>query len=159
MNTKPDDWTSDDWSTPPEVVAEFAKEFGSFDLDVCCRPETAKAPRYFTRERSAFDSEWHAERAWMNPPFSNPAPWLKKAIAETQAGRCKLLVALLPAATDTRWFHDYVLGKAEVRFRRGRIKFIGWMGTPIGSPKAGTVFAIYRAPEALSLFTGTEDAA
>jgi phage N-6-adenine-methyltransferase len=146
---KPVDWTSDDWSTPPEIVAEFEQEFGAFELDVCARPETAKAPMYYTKETDALSREWWCSRAWMNPPFSDPAPWLKKAIEETQAGHCGMVVALLPAATDTRWFHDLVLGKAEVRFRKGRIKFIGWMGTPIGSPKAGTVFAIYRAPVAL----------
>lgn len=147
MNEKPQDWTSDDWSTPPEIVHEFEREFGAFDLDVCARPETAKAPRFFTKADNALLQPWFAERAWMNPPFSDPAPWLRKAIYETEVGRCQLLVALLPAATDTRWFHDFVLGRSEVRFKRGRIKFYGWMGTPIGSPKAGTVFAIYRSGE------------
>ncbi len=140
---KPSDWTSDDWSTPREIVTAFEHEFGRFDLDVCAKPETAKAEMYFTRETDGLLHPWFG-RAWMNPPFSDPTPWLQKAIEETESGRCDLVVALLPAATDTRWFHDYVLGKAEVRFRRGRIKFIGWNGTPIGSPKAGTVFAVYR---------------
>lgn len=144
MSEKPPDWTTDDWATPPEIVGEFEAEFGAFHLDVCAKPETAKAPEYFTRQEDGLARPWFG-RAWMNPPFSDPSPWLKKAIQETQAGRCELVVALLPAATDTRWFHDLVLGRAEVRFRKGRIKFIGWMGTPIGSPKAGTVFAIYRA--------------
>lgn len=142
---KPEDWTSDDWSTPISIVQEFEREFGKFDLDVCARPETAKAPVFFTRSNDGLSQSWFG-RAWMNPPFSDPAPWLQKAIEETQSGRCDLVVALLPAATDTLWFHRYVQGRAEVRFRKGRIKFIGWMGTPIGSPKAGTVFAIYRPP-------------
>lgn len=148
MKEKPEDWTSDDWSTPPEIVRAFEEEFGPFDLDVCCRPETAKAPQYFTKLTNGLAQPWFGQ-AWMNPPFSDPAPWLRKAIEETESGRCDMVVALLPAATDTRWFHDYVLGKAEVRFRKGRIKFYGWMGTPIGSPKAGTVFAIYRSRGAM----------
>ncbi len=147
MTERPSDWTSDDWATPPEIVLEMAAEFGPFDLDACAKPDTAKASRYFTKADDGLAHQWFG-RVWMNPPFSDPAPWLRKAIDETRAGRCDLVVALLPAATDTRWFHDLVLGKAEVRFRRGRIKFIGWMGTPIGSPKAGSVFAIYRPESA-----------
>lgn len=147
MKDKPADWTSDDWATPPEIVQSFVDEFGAFDLDVCARVDTAKAEQFFTRADDGLSRDWFG-RAWMNPPFSNPAPWLKKAIEETESGRCEMVVALLPASTDTRWFHDLVLGRAEVRFRKGRIKFIGWMGTPIGSPKAGTVFAIYRSPAA-----------
>lgn len=143
--SRPDDWTSDDWSTPPEIVHGFSAEFGPFDLDVCCRPDTAKALRFYTKADDGLARPWFG-KVWMNPPFSDPSPWLRKAIEETLSGRADLVVALLPAATDTRWFHDLVLGKAEVRFRRGRIKFHGWMGTPIGSPKAGTVFAIYRRP-------------
>jgi hypothetical protein len=50
---------------------------------------------------------------------------------------------LLPAAVDTGWFHDYVLPYADVVFVQGRLKFIGWMGTPIGSPKAGNILALY----------------
>jgi phage N-6-adenine-methyltransferase len=144
--TKPDFWTSDDWSTPPEIVQELAKEFGEFTLDPCCRPETAKATQYYTKADDGLSQRWHG-RVWLNPPYSNPGPWLKKAI-DSVGQEADLVVALLPAATDTRWFHDYVLGVAsEVRFRKGRIKFIGWMGTPIGSPKSGSVIAIYRGSE------------
>lgn len=142
---RPEGWTSDDWATPLEIVLEFEREFGPFHLDACCRPETAKAPHYYTKADNALEQPWRG-RVWMNPPFSDPGPWLEKAILETASGRADLVVALLPAATDTGWFHDFVIGRAELRFRRGRIKFLGWRGTPIGSPKAGTVFAIYRRP-------------
>src|SRR3990167_5169114 len=96
---------SDDWATPPEIVRAFEAEFGPFDLDVCALAETAKAPRYFTRGDNGLSQLWHG-RVWMNPPFSNPAPWLQKAIYETSTGHAALVVALLPAATDTGWFHD-----------------------------------------------------
>ena len=140
---RPDFWTSDEWETPPEIVREMASEFGPFDLDACARPETAKAPRWYTKTDDSLRQPWHG-RVWLNPPYSKPGPWLCKAIAEVAAGHADVVVALLPASTDTAWFHDLVLGKAaEVRFRRGRIRFLGWKGTPIGSPKIGSVFAIY----------------
>lgn len=144
---KPTDWTSDDWHTPPEIVEGMAREFGPFTLDPCCRPHTAKAPTFYTKNEDGLTQPWHG-RVWLNPPYSDPGPWLKKAIEETTSGRAQLVVALVPASTDTRWFHDYVLGRAEVRFRKGRIKFHGWQNTPIGSPKTPSVFAIYRAPAA-----------
>jgi hypothetical protein len=50
---------------------------------------------------------------------------------------------LLPCATDTGWFHDLVLPHADLTFLRGRIRFLGWQGTPIGSPKAGTLIALF----------------
>ena len=141
---RPEGWTSDDWATPQSIIDEFETEFGQFDLDACARPETAKAPAFFTKADNALARRWYG-RVWMNPPFSNPQPWLEKAVHETVGRHADLVVALLPAATDTGWFHDWVLPHAsEVRFRRGRIKFLGWRGTPIGSPKAGTVFAIYK---------------
>lgn len=148
MSEKPADWTTDDWATPREIVQQFETEFGAFDLDVCAKPETAKAPMFYTKVQNGLEREWRG-RAWMNPPYSDPGPWVQKAYEETQAGHCDLVVALLPNATDTGWFHEWVLGKAEVRFRRGRVKFLGWMGTPIGSPKGGTIFAIYRSPAML----------
>jgi phage N-6-adenine-methyltransferase len=143
VSERPEFWTSDEWSTPLDEVSRLAAEFGPFDVDVCARAETAKAPRFFTKADDGLSQEWRG-RVWLNPPYSDPAPWLRKAIRETAAGRADVVVALLPASTDTGWFHDLVKHRAEVRFRRGRIKFLGWMGTPIGSPKAGSMFAIYR---------------
>ena len=136
---RPESWTSDEWSTPRDIV----EAWGVFDLDPCARPETAKAPRWYTKVDNGLLLPWHG-RVWLNPPYSRPRPWLEKAIQEVREGRATHVVALLPAATDTGWFHDCVLGRATLQFRRGRIKFIGWRGTPIGSPKSGSVFAIYE---------------
>lgn len=144
IGTRPDWWTSDEWETPQAIVDGLEQEFGPFDLDPCAREETAKAPLYYTKEDNGLLQPWQG-KVWLNPPYSNPKPWCQKATDETQAGRADLVVALLPAATDTGWFHDLVLPYAEVRYLRGRIRFLGWMGTPIGMPKAGNILAIYRA--------------
>jgi hypothetical protein len=80
---------------------------------------------------------------FLNPPYSKPAPWLAKAIQETTAGTARLVVALLPVRTDTRWFHAFVKGHSQVRFIEGRIKWIGWEGTPIPSPKSPNMLALY----------------
>lgn len=140
---RPEWWTSDCWATPPNMVRALEIEFGAFDLDPCCQTDTAKAPRFYTPEQDGLTQQWHG-RVFMNPPYSDPSPWLMKAIQEVEAGRAQLVVALLPACTDTGWFHELVQGRAEVRFIRGRVRFYGWQGTPITSPKQGSIFAIYR---------------
>lgn len=141
--TRPAWWTSDEWETPQGEVDALEAEFGAFDLDPCAREDTCKAAEYYTKEDNGLLQPWYG-KVFVNPPYSDPGPWCKKAVEEVASGRAALVVACLPAATDTAWFHDCVLPYAELRFRRGRIKFLGWMGTPIGSPKAGTIYAIYR---------------
>lgn len=134
-------WTSDEWSTPPAAIASLEAEFGKFDLDPCARAETAKATRFYTKEDDGLVQPWEG-RVFVNPPYSAPGPWMKKAIAE-QARATSLLV--LPAATDVAWFHDLVLPFGNVRFIRGRLRFHGWSGTPVGSPTAGNI--LVRVPK------------
>lgn len=141
--TKPDWWTSDHWSTPPKLVTAMESEFGRFDLDPCCRPETAKAEKFYTQVDDGLSNPWNG-KIWLNPPYSNPAPWLKKAIQETESGRASIVVALLPSCTDTNWFHAYVLGRSEVRYMRGRITFCDWNGKPSGRSRFASMLAIYR---------------
>lgn len=137
----PEGWSSDKWATPPEFVRELEKEFGAFDLDPCCEEHTAKAPTFYTS--MGLEQPWFG-RVWLNPPYSNPQPWLGRAQQATSTSEAQLVVALLPGATDTCWFHELVLPYAEVRFIRGRIRFYGWMGTPIGGPRWPSILAIYR---------------
>ncbi len=141
---KPDWWTSDHWATPPDTMAQITSTFGVFDLDPCCRPETAKAPAFYTKESDGLAQQWRG-RVFLNPPYSNPAPWLRKAVEETAASRASLVVALLPVRTDTKWFHSLVWNVAELHFIKGRVKWIGWQGTPIPNPKDPSMLAVYRA--------------
>lgn len=131
-------WTTDEWETPVAVVDAL----GTFDLDACCREETAKAEYFYTRAEDGLAQPWFG-RVWVNPPYSCPRAWIEKAVAETQRDPTIRVVMLLPAAVDTTWFHDLVLPHADVQFVRGRIRFLGWHRTPIGSPKGGSLFAFF----------------
>lgn len=112
--------TTDVWATPQRFFDELNSEF-NFELDVCATPENAKCRRFYTKEQDGLAHPWTG-RVWCNPPYGREiGKWVKKAF-ET-AARGGLVVMLLPARTDTRWFHDYIYGKAEVRFIRGRLKF------------------------------------
>lgn len=113
---------SEEWATPQEFYGRLDKEFG-FDTDVCATPENAKCERYFTKEDDGLSQDW-GDKNWCNPPYGKDiAKWMQKAYEESQKG--KLVVCLVHSRTDTRWFHNWVYGKAELRFVKGRLKFGG----------------------------------
>lgn len=134
----PPEWSSDHWTTPWAIVRALEAEFGEFDLDPCCTALSAKTARYYTPVDDGLALPWFG-RVFLNPPYSNPGPWLAKAIAE----QAPLVVALLPVCTDTAWFHELVLGRAEIRFIKGRVEFLA-PRHKIARPKAPSMFAIYR---------------
>jgi phage N-6-adenine-methyltransferase len=143
--SRPNWWTSDHWQ-PIDVIRKLAEDFGPFDLDPCATSQSAKAPQFFTRRENGLRQKWHG-RVFLNPPYSKPAPWLQKAIEETVSGRASVVVALLPSDVSTGWFHDLVKDRAEIQYWRGRIRFIGWKGTPIDRPRNGNIVAVYRGPD------------
>jgi len=110
---------TDLWSTPQSLFDELDKEF-HFTLDVCATDENAKCERYFTKEDDGLSQEWKGV-CWMNPPYGREiGKWIKKAY-ESRA----TVVCLIPARTDTAWWHDYVMKAKEIRYIRGRLKFGG----------------------------------
>ena len=112
---------TDVWATPPETFAALDREFG-FTLDVCALPENAKCERYFTPADDGLSRPWEGV-CWMNPPYGQTiARWMAKAVESAAAGAT--VVCLVPARTDTAWWHDYAV-KGEIRFLRGRLKFGG----------------------------------
>lgn len=111
-----------EWETPPEVFAPLHAEFG-FTLDPCATPENAKCPRYFTEAINGLVQSWGTERVFMNPPYGREVyAWARKAREAAQRGA--LVVGLLPASTDLAWWHEDVAGAAEVRYIRGRVRFL-----------------------------------
>jgi len=107
-----------EWATPQKLFDELNSEF-QFTLDPCATKENAKCAKFYTKEDDGLSKDWSKERVFMNPPYGRViGDWVKKAA--TGGG---LVVCLLPARTDTRWFHDYIYGKAEIRFIKGRLKF------------------------------------
>lgn len=104
---------SDHWFTPPDFYSELDAEF-RFDFDPC---------PLMSRE-DGLKREWSG-RVFCNPPYSKIADFIRKGLWHLANGDCEILVYLIPARTDTAWFHDYCYGKAEIRFVRGRLKFGG----------------------------------
>ena len=111
---------TDMWATPQDFFDALDAEF-HFTLDACAVKENAKCEAYYTPEQDGLDKPWTG-RVWCNPPYGrNVGQWVKKAHDTASGGG--FVVMLLPARTDTRWFHDYIYGKTEVRFIKGRLKF------------------------------------
>lgn len=116
---------TDEWETPQDLFDTLNERF-HFDLDVCATNENAKCRTWYTKENNSLTKDWwrHGHTAWMNPPYGREiGKWVQKAFEETHFGMT--VVCLLPARTDTAWFHDWVAWKAEVTFLRGRLKFGG----------------------------------
>lgn len=105
------------WGTPPEIFDPLHAEF-DFTLDPCCSIETAKCAKFYTEADDGLKQSWHGERVFMNPPYGREIyAWIEKARREADANA--LVVGLVPASTDLSWFHDHILGRAEIRFLRG----------------------------------------
>jgi phage N-6-adenine-methyltransferase len=115
-------WASsatDQWATPQDFFDRLHAEFG-FTLDVCASPENAKAPDYYTAEVDGLKQEWRGI-CWMNPPYGRVIGlWMRKAWESALAGAT--VVCLVPARTDTAWWHNYAM-RGEIRYVRGRLKF------------------------------------
>lgn len=112
---------TDMWETPQDLFDLLNAEF-NLNVDVCATRENAKLPLYYHKGVDGLLMTWTGDRCWMNPPYGREiGKWVEKAAT----GGASIVVALLPSRTDTRWWHDWIQDKAEVRFIKGRLKFGG----------------------------------
>lgn len=109
---------TDQWATPQWFFNELNAEFG-FTLDPCADDSNHKCDKYFTKEQNGLAQNWVGETVFCNPPYGREiGKWVRKAATSGTN-----VVMLLPARTDTKWFHEYIYGKSEIRFLKGRLKF------------------------------------
>lgn len=137
---------SEEWRTPKELFDELNKEF-HFDLDAAADHDNHLVNiAYFTKQNDALNSDWHkfGKRVWCNPPYGrNIGEWVRKGYFEALLKRCTV-VMLIPARTDTKWFHDYCLPAAEIRFIKGRLKFADKNGEVKGRAPFPSMIVIFR---------------
>ena len=112
---------SDEWVTPQKLYDELNDEF-SFTLDPCATNENHKCEKYYTLKEDGLSQDWGGYRVFCNPPYSKIGIWVRKCYEESLKDGT-LVVMLIPARTDTMYFHDYILNRSEIRFIRGRLKF------------------------------------
>ena len=129
-------------ATPDKLFRELHREF-AFEYDLC--PMDGEAIHrdllpFSPREQKKWPLA--PTRIWMNPPYGkNLGDWLERALAESRRG--SLIVALIPSRTDTSWWHDYVMKAQEIRFLRGRLRFIG---PKVGRAPFPSAIVVFRAP-------------
>ena len=114
---------SNEWATPQRFFEELDAEF-HFNLDPCSTHENAKCERHFTLDDDGLGQNWGGARVFCNPPYGREiATWVRKCYEESRKPNT-LVVMLIPARTDTAYFHDWIYHKAdEIRFIRGRLHF------------------------------------
>ena len=129
---------TNEWSTPQDFFFFFDKEF-NFTLDPCATRENAKCTKYFTVEDDGLKQDWSNDVVFMNPPYGREIKyWVQKAYEESLKGAT--VVCLIPSRTDTKYWHDYIFGKADdIRFLRGRLKF-GDSKNPAPFPSAIIIY-------------------
>jgi site-specific DNA-methyltransferase (adenine-specific) len=130
---------SNEWTTPQNFYIKLNDEF-NFTLDPCCTKESAKCKKYYTIEDDGLSQDWSNERVFMNPPYGREiGKWIKKAYEESK--KSAIVVCLIPARTDTRYWWDFIFPYAEVRFIKGRLKFTNnGKSAPAPFPSAIVIF-------------------
>ena len=134
-----------EWTTPQAFYDRLNQEF-NFTLDPCCTDETAKCSTYYTEADDGLTQPWAGHSVFMNPPYGRSIKdWIRKAYEESQKPNT-VVVALIPARTDTRYWHDYCMEASEIRFIKGRLKF-GESNNSAPFPSAVVVFGSGSNPQ------------
>ena len=130
---------TNEWATPQDFFDTLNEEF-NFTLDPCATKENAKCTKFYTMEDDGLSKSWDNEVVFANPPYGRSIKhWVKKA-SEAVGG---VVVLLIPARTDTSYFHEYIYNKAEIRFLKGRLKF----GDSKNSAPFPSLVAIFHTKE------------
>lgn len=115
---------SDNWATPQWLFDKLNSRC-NFTLDACASEDNAKCSKFYTENDDGLTKSFLNETVFINPPYSKTYDWVKKAHTEAKTNGVTI-VALLPARTDTKWFHEFCLDNdnvAELCFIKGRLKF------------------------------------
>ena len=135
------DKTNGVWVTPKPFFDPLRAEFNLM-IDAAASHDNKMLPYFWDEQLDAFKQNWSGKRIWCNPPYGRSV--IYKWVKQCATGGASIVVALLPARTDTRWFWDFIYQKpnVEIRFIKGRIKFSGMKG----SGKFPSMVCIFKRP-------------
>lgn len=134
------------WCTPQDLFDKLNDEY-HFVLDAAATDDTAKCDKYFTPRDDGLSQSWDfGGSVFCNPPYGREiGKWAKKAYEQSSAGHP--IVLLIPARTDTTWFHDYIYNKAQIYFLKGRLHFEDEKGNRSGPAPFPSMIAVYNNKE------------
>lgn len=136
---------NNNWCTPQDFFDELDAEF-HFVLDAAANERSAKCDDFFTPEQDGLSQSWERSdgAVFCNPPYGREiSKWVKKAFEESRLSKTTI-VLLIPARTDTAYFHDYIYGYSEVRFVRGRLKFTDESGYSFDRAPFPSMVVVYN---------------
>jgi len=142
---------SNEWETPKHVFDFLNKKF-NFELDAAATKENALCKNYFTISDNSLTQDWSKYKTiFCNPPYGkNIGKFIEKSYKESQLG-C-LIVLLIPARTDTKWWHNYC-SLGEVIFIKGRLRFVN-RTFPSWRPNGNFKISPANFPSAIVIFGG-----
>ena len=112
------------WATPQDFFDKLDWRFGPFDLDPCASPYNTKCANFYTEAENGLSKDWTGHKVFVNPPYGRGIDeWIRKGYESALKDRDTKVVMLIPARTDTKYWHDYVMKSAAVYFVKGRLKF------------------------------------
>jgi len=140
---------TDNWATPQHFFDALERMYGKFDLDPCASADNAKCQRYFTKDDNGLAQHWSGN-VFCNPPYGRViGDWVEKSYR--MATGSTTVVMLIPARTDTKYWHDYVMNAKQILFVKGRLRFgdgrgsapfpsaVVVFGDHEGTPSVGTI--------------------
>ena len=129
------------WETPKDFFDKLDWRFGPFDLDPCATPHNTKCTNFYTEAEDGLSKSWKGHTVFINPPYGRDiGKWIKKAYEEANEDLDTKVVMLIPARTDTKYWHDYVMKAELVFFVKGRLKF----GTSENSAPFPSAVVVFR---------------
>ena len=135
---------SNDWATPQDFYNQLDAEF-EFTLDPCASQASAKCSSFYTADDDGLSKNWEGQTVFMNPPYGRKiGNWIQKAYEEGEKSNTRV-VALIPARTDTKYWHNYCMKATEIRFVKGRLKF-GQGNTKNSAPFPSAVVVFSGSP-------------
>ena len=112
---------NDSWTTPKDLFDKLNFLY-QFTLDAASSDDNCLCEKHYTLENNGLEQSWEGERVFCNPPYSKIKDWARKFAEEGAKGNC-LIVALVPARTDTRWWHEHAKTADLIHYIKGRLKF------------------------------------
>ena len=138
---------SNDWETPQHFYDKLNKEFGPFTLDPCATEKSTKvSEHYFTPSDDGLFQDWDGQTVFMNPPYGREIKaWIKKAYSESLKPDTKV-VCLIPARTDTKYWHKFCMKASEIYFVKGRLHFENKGAEQTNAAPFPSAVVIFRGP-------------